>query len=510
MNFSASVPHLRSFAVLAPLAAGLCVGAVGCRVGPNYAPPDLTHRSGAAWTDATSEKSPDAGGPGKAEGETGVIGPADAATLATWWRSFEDSELTSLVERAFEGNLDLVEARERVIAARARRGIENAARLPSLDAETSYRRTQSGREATSLGGGPAGEETDVYALGVVAGWEVDLWGRVGRLVEARDAEIAFAIEDFRAARVALAAELAREVILVRSLDERTRVVERTIALNQQSVEIAESRVRGGLASELDLVRARRTLATDRALLPELAGQRRAAEHRAAVLLGLRPGELAIARASLPEPPSLPALGLPAELVTRRPDIRRAERQLAAATARIGAAEAERYPRVSLSGTFSLSSDTPGGVLDSDAGVLSAGPTITLPLFRGGAIDANIEAANSEARQALTRVESSVLGAVREVETALALHRQARRRVVELQDAATQARDAERLATSLYASGRTDFINVIDAQSQLLLIDERLVLTRQGRLERIIDLYAALGGGWEPQPETALANKAAQP
>lgn len=471
------------------------VGLVGCSVGPDHVAPDLTSRLGDAWVEAPS--------PGEAE-ESSAAGSASESALDEWWLAFEDPALEALVQHALAGNLDLAAARERILQARARRGISNAERLPNLDAEGRYTAFDSEPESRALDGPSGGAEGDIYSLGVVAGWEIDLWGRVGRLVEAADADIAAAIEDERAARIALAAEVAREVILIRSLDARLDVVSRTIELDAEALDIATARRQAGLTSELDQLRAERNLQRTRALVPDLTAERKAAEHRVATLLGQRPELNLVARVDgLPAAPAIPDLGIPADLLVRRPDVRRAERNLAAATARIGAAVAERYPRVTLSGSFALSGDELSDIVNGDAATGRIGPSITLPIFSGGRIAANIDLAESQARERLAQLELTVLDAVREVETALARRQRSTERIARLESAARSAADAERLATALYAAGRTDFINVLDAQVELLGIENDLVLARREALTQSVDLFAALGGGWTPPSSPAL-------
>lgn len=459
----------------------------GCAVGPDYAPPSLDARTGERWIDAT---------------------PADAASvdLAAWWRSFDDPELAALVDAALADNIGLAEARERIVAARARRGIRNAERLPTLDGEALYRRTERGPDAPRFGPAGIDDADDEYSLGVVAGWELDLWGRVGRLVEAADLEIEVAIEDERAARVLLAAEAARELLAIRALDEEIAIVRRAIALDAESLEIASLRFAAGFAGELEVLQARRERSANEALLPGLEAERRAAEFRLATLLGDRPGQVSVAVRALPAPPPMPALGLPADLLTRRPDIRAAERRLAAATARVGSAKAERYPRVGLSGTFTLSGSDIGDIVDLDTRTFGIGPTIVLPILDGGRIASGIELAESDARAELLRLESSVLDAVREVETTLARRRRVEDRIAALAAAASAAKDAERLARELYAAGTADFLNVLDAQARLLEIDSRLLAALRERLVLAVDLYAALGGGWNAAPPSERAEE----
>ncbi len=243
----------------------------GCRVGPDAAIVELGPRLNAAYLHA--------------EPATDV---PPAADLSVWWEGFDDPTLTALVERALTGSLDLAAARERIVAARARRGIENADRLPALDASAGYSYAQSGEEAISFNGPPPGVEADLFSLGAVAGWELDLWGRVARLVEAADAEIRFAAEDFLAVRVSLAASVAREVLTVRALDAELATVEAGIAADRDVLSIAEARGDAGFSDRLDAARARRVLAADLAELPALQGEREASLLRLAALLGRGP------------------------------------------------------------------------------------------------------------------------------------------------------------------------------------------------------------------------------
>ncbi len=462
----------RAFVCLLPLAV-----LPACTVGPDYEsshPSDLTPE---AWLGPTSDQ--------KAE------------DITAWWTHLGDDELTALIERSFGSSLTLAEARERIISARARRGIANADRLPTLDADASYSRIQTGDDAFIVGGAPPGIEADVYALGAVAGWELDLWGRVDRLVEAAEADIGFAVEDLRASRVALAAEVAREVVLIRATDRDIQLVESTAATDRDALDIALSRANAGFGDELDVARARRDLESNLALLPALRADRREAEFRIAVLLGEAPGSIVVGTSGLPARDVVPALGVPADLLMRRPDLRRAERELEAATARIGAAKAERFPRVSLSGSITLQGPDLGDAVNPDAYLLQFGPSITLPIFEGGRIRSQVLSAESEQRQALIRLRSAVIGALAEVETASMRRVRAEQRVERLSDAEAAARDAENLSVDRYTAGQIDFLDVTEARRTRLLIERNRVAAERDTILRLVDLYASLGGGWDP-------------
>lgn len=468
---------VRGLAAAVIAAAGLAA-LPGCRVGPEYAGPDLSAVTESPWSEAQ------------------LASPPEADALVGWWARFGDPDLTALVERSMTGSLELAGARERIVAARARRGIANADRLPSLDATADYTRRETGSDAPVPPNIPGQSEGDLFNAGVLASWEIDLWGRVARLVDEADALIDAADEDFRAARLSLASEVATEVLLIRSLDDRAAVVRRSIELDADSIAIARARAGAGQASELDLVRAERTAAANRAALEPLAADRRAAEHRIAGLLGLRAGAVDVPVRATPDAPALPGLGLPADLVARRPDIRRAERELAASVARVGSATAEKYPRVTLAGSFVLGGTDAGDMFSLPTRVLSVGPSVTLPVFQGGRIRAAIAQAESESRGAMITLQQRVLRAIGEVETALVRQDRADRRVGLLREAAEAAADAERLALSLYRAGRTDFLTVLEAQSERLQIDDLLARAVLERNSEAVNLFRAVGGGWD--------------
>lgn len=461
-------------------------GAAGCSVGPDYQRPELSDDVPQGWhTESRSE------------------GADTSQELADWWRHLDDPELTALVERAFTGSLGLAEARERIASARARRGIDNADRLPTLDARASYERLSTGDDAFIVGGAPPGVDTDVYALGAIAGWELDLWGRVGRLVEAADADIEFAIEDYRASRVALAAEVAREVVLIRAIDRERAIVDATVLTDLDSLSIARARADAGFSDELNASRAQRVLESNLASVPELEARRRSAEYRLAALLGVAPGAVAVESEGLPRRDVLPSLGVPADLLLRRPDLRRAERALAAATARIGAAQAERYPRVALAGSITLQGPQLGDAVNPDAYLLSLGPSISLPIFEGGRIRSRVQQAESAERQALLALRRGVLEALQEVETAAVRRQRTEERASRLASAEVAARQTEALALDRFQAGAVDFLDVTEARTQRLLIERERLLAERDATLRLIDLYAALGGGWDhPDRRTA--------
>jgi outer membrane protein, multidrug efflux system len=470
---------------------GLLVLAAGCRVGPEHEPPDLSARTDPAWRNPSGPEL-----------------TAEREQLARWWEQLGSPELSELAARLWVDNLSLSEARQRVLAARARRGVVAGERLPEVYGEATYMRAGTGDDSLNFQGPPPGRDVDVFSLGASAAWELDLWGRVGRLVESADAEVDIAIEDHRDAAVSLLAELALAYIDARALHLRLDVLERSIALQEETARLARSRFEAGNGARLDVEQAARELELSRARVPELRRALRAAENRVAILVGERPRDgLVAAEDELALPASI-GLGLPADLLVRRADVRRAERRLAAAVARIGSAEAERYPRVSLTGTVALRAqdvDTLFG--GADALSYSLGPGLSIPLFTGGRIDSEVAFREARAEEARLAFERTLLEAIAEVETAGEGVVRTRQRVERLEAAVESARAAAALAQELFDAGLRDLLQVVDAQRAQVATEDELLVAWQAALARTVELYRALGGGWdvfEGDAEEAIA------
>ncbi len=455
----------------------------GCRVGPDYEPPDLSPRTEAPW------RAPD-----------NAVIRGERAELSRWWERLGSAELSTLAERLVNENLSLAEARQRVITARARAGLVEADRWPEVSSAAGYIRAGTGDQSLNFQGPPRGREVDVTSVSVSAAWEIDLWGRVARAVEAAEADVDVAIEDFRAASVSLLAELALAFVAVQTLHARLEVAARSVALQRETRRLAESRLEAGSGTRLDVDQATRELDTTRASVPELKRQLALAENRVALLLGERPSDgLVIAGDTLTLPDAID-IGLPADLLSRRPDVRRSERTLAGAVARIGVAEGERYPRLSLSGTLALRTQDLGNLGSGlDAWSYSAGPSLVVPLFTGGRIDQGVAISESEAEVARLRLERTLLEAIAEVENAAAGVVRSRERLEILASAAAAAERARELARELHEAGTRSLLQVIDAERAEVASVDALLVARQSAFERTIELYRALGGGW---PEDA--------
>lgn len=462
--------------------------AAACTVGPDYQRPDLSARTDAAWRAPVGDA---------------VVG--QRTELVRWWQGLGSAELSAFAERLVAQNLSLEAARQRIVTARAQRGIVDAARLPQAGAGAGYVRAGTGNRGLNFQGPPPGKQVDVYSLSVTPVWELDLWGRVARLVEAADAAIDVSVEDYRDAAVALLAQLALAYVDAVTLHERIDVHARTVALLRATAGLAQSRLDAGNGTRFDVEQTRRELEQTEGQLPALQQALAAAENRIAVLLGERPRDGLVAAAQPLRLPAAIGIGVPADLLSRRADVRRRERQLAAAVAGIGAAEAERYPSVSIGGSFALRARRVDTLFDgADALSYSFGPGVTVPLLTGGRVDSAVTARSAEAEAARLAFEASVLEAVAEVEDAAVGVGSTRERLAHLERAAAAARRAVDLAQQLHAAGSRGLQPVLDAQRALAQIEDACVLAHRDALAQTIGLYRALGGGWEAVELTAGA------
>lgn len=455
----------------------LCLLVGGCAtVGPDYVPPE---------TVAPQQWSAELG-------QGVIVEQVDLKALATWWTVFNDSVLTNLVGRAIEGNLDLSQAKARVREARARRGASKAGLFPSIDAAGSARSTRSSEEA---GGG---EKRELYTAGFDAAWELDIFGGKRRAVEAADAVLQASEEDLREVLVSLTAEVGLNYVEVRSFQTRLSVAEANLEAQTETYNITKWRSQAGLTTQLDVEQAKYSLERTRAEMPVLRAGLEQAKNRLSVLLGQPPGSLGAALAeykAIPLSPHEVAVGVPADTLRRRPDVRCAERQLAAQTAEVGVATADLYPKFSLSGSIGLEALTPGNLFSADSKTHSRGALLTWPVFDAGAIRRNIEVQSALQEQALFKYEAAVLIALEEAENVLVAHAKEQRRRASLSEAAQAARNAVDLAQNQYSSGLLDFTTVLTAQQALLALQDQLAVSEGQMAANLISLYKALGGGW---------------
>jgi multidrug efflux system outer membrane protein len=430
-------------------------------------------------------------------------GLPEPETLANWWHALNDEELSSLEERAVNGNLDLKKARSRIREARALRGISKADLFPTLDASASATNYGSSENSTSI------NENKLYSAGFDAGWELDVFGGVRRSVEAAQADLEATQEDLYDVMVSLLAEVARNYVEVRTFQTALTVTESNITSQEETYELNRSRYQAGIINELAVQQSLYNLERTRSLIPALQTGLEAAKNRLAVLLGEKPGavhgELA-ERKPIPIPPVTVAVGVPAEAMRRRPDIRRAERNLAAQTARIGVATADLYPKFRLMGTIGLESVSTGNFLSADSRTWSTSPGVSWNIFHGGAIRQNIKVQSARQEQSLIQYESAVLNAQEEVENVLVAYAKEQRRMKSLAAATSAAQSAVQLAQDQYKVGLVDFSNVLDAQRSLLSFQDQLAQSNGAVTSNLIRLYKALGGGWKcTEPGAGTSN-----
>lgn len=461
----------------------------GCTVGPDHVAPEA--RGPEQWPEAL---------------ENGIA--AGAPDMRRWWARFEDPTLDSLVDRALAGNLDLREAAARVRESRALRGVTASDQFPTVSAGGSTSYSRDSENAFEDGGfGNPGEETDLYDVGFDATWEIDVFGRVRRAVEAADADLAASIESERDARVILVSEVARTYMELRSAQARLEIARQNVQTQQETLDLSRDRLGAGLGTDLQVSQATSQLETTRSQIPVLTIRMKQAGHRLDVLLGQQPGTLNEELASVsPVPPSpgeIP-IGLPAELLRRRPDIRRAERELAAATARVGVATADLYPRFTLSGSFGLESEDTDTLFSADSQRWSVGPlAVRWPIFTAGRVRSTIKVNEARQEQALIAYERTVLTAYEEVANALVSYARVRERRESLTRAMQASALAVELSQDLWTRGLTDFLNVLDSQRALFLLQDQLAESAADEATSLVALYKALGGGWNDQAAQAM-------
>ena len=461
-----------------------------CTVGPNYQRPQVAVPE--TFSRATA------------------AGPSDAE-LASWWSAFGDPELDTLVQRTLAQNLDLEAAAARIREARAQETVAGAAALPQVDAQGSVTHQRISENAIPIPPGAGGQQSSAFGLpgsefttwraGFDASWEIDLFGKTRRSVEAAKARTQAAIWNRRDLQVTAAAEVANAYLTLRTLQARIANAEDDVASEQRSQQLVAARVRGGLVTGQDLAQQSSATAAATATIPALRAQAEAQIHAIALLTGQAPealdAELAQAKA-LPSPPAVPA-GVPSELLRRRPDIRAAERQLAASTADIGVAVADLYPRFSLTAAPALVSTALASLLEWGSRSFSLGAAVDWPLFAGGRTRGNIAVANARQQQALVAYRKSVLSALQDVEDALSRIQGDRGQLASLKRAVGDAGRAEDIAAARYHGGLVTYSDVLLARGRRLSLEEQMIDAQGAQARDTASLFKALGGGW---PELA--------
>lgn len=458
----------------------------GCAAGPDFVQPD----SGLGGAVLVPRPDYAAGVPA-----------TDAAVPSKWWVLFNDPMLTELQARAQDGNLDFKIAVERIEQSRAQLGIAAAQLLPTVAAGAGFAREALSEHGKLAALGAPSSPSNFWQVGFDAGWEIDLWGRAQRAREGAAAALEATVYEREAARVALAAEVGRTYLQLRGTQAQLAIARDNQAVAERILGLTESRRRNGVATGFEMATARAQLATTRGMIPKLAERRNSLLNALALLLGDKPRAL---DATLGEPrdlPPLPAsvpLGVPSALARRRPDILRAEAQLHAATAAIGVAKADFYPRLALKGRFGLEAFDSGDLASWDSRFFSVGPTIYLPIFEGGRLKQRLALSESGQKTAALAYRKTVLQAWHEVDNALDAWAAGQEQHAELVEACEQSRQALLAAERGYRNGAADYLTVLTAQRNVLASQGALNDSTTGLTLALVNLYKSLGGGWDPQ------------
>src|SRR5882724_3375145 len=452
----------------------------GCKVGPNYRVPQLSvppayHERTAAATNQQPED------------------------LAQWWRVFNDPQLDTLIREATTANHDVRLAQARVREARAQRGVARSALFPSLDANGDYSRARVRDTPEGFLTRAAGQplEANLFNSGFDMNWEIDIFGGNRRALEASNGDLGAAEESSRGVLITVLGEVGLDYLDLRGLQKQLAVARDNLRLQDETVALTRDRFTAGLASELDTTRAEAQAANTRSQIPLLEQDVQRSIHRLSVITGKGPAELeSQLSAPAPIPPATPGIpvGLPSDLLRRRPDIRQAERDVAAATARIGVATADLFPRFFLTGAAGLQSVNASDFFDGGSRFWSIGPSLRWPVFTAGRIRQTIKIQNARQDQALIRYEQTVLTSLEEVENALVACGKEQEHHQALTQSEAANRRAVELADQRYRSGLVDFLNVLETQRSLLAVQDDLARSERSTDQNLVRLYKALGGG----------------
>ena len=457
--------------------------AAGCMVGPNYKPPST--KMPAAYREATTRPTTEP-----------AVAPAAGPTEIRWWRRFGDPQLSNLVEKSMVANYSVAAAQARLREARAARQVAQSLLWPQVSVGASALRFHAPDSVISV---PGPLEDGLFQLGFDAVWSVDVFGGIRRGVEAASANEQAANADRRGVVLMVAAETARAYLEIRGTQRQLQIAFTTLGEERQTLNVTEDRHRNGLASNLEVLRARTEVESTAAQIPPLQQAIRQYIHVISTLLGLEPTALAAElepQAPLPSVSGDIAVGIPSDLLRRRPDIQFAERQLAASTAGVGVATALMFPQVVLGGSGGLASRDTNTLFNSGSKYYVAGPFVNWTVFDAGRRKAGVKFAEAQVDAAKAAYQDTVLRAFREVESSLVAVDRAQEQVSDLRRLAASARESAAIARGDYERGILDQLTVLDAQRQS---DRAEMLLAQGQVSVVVDLvalYKSLGGGWE--------------
>ncbi len=450
----------------------------GCAVGPDYSFPTFETKE---WIEQPQ---------------------SNEATMTDWWRVFDDPILSGLVAKVGKDNLDIEIARARIAEARALRGVARSPLLPSIGVSSAFTRNKQSLNNPQFIQAPGIDIPQIqntYDAGFDASWEIDLFGGNRRALEAATARL----EGTEALRnnviLSVVAETARNYIELRGNQKRAALLKRNAELQQQTVDLVKASFESGLSREIDVTRADAQLANTQALIPNLEAEIRAGSYRLAVLTAQQPGELFSLleqNKPLPAPREVVPLGLQSDLLRRRPDIQIAERNLAASNADVGVAVAELYPSFNLTGSIGFLAASSGNLFESASESFLLSPFINFPIFEGGRLRAQIDAAEARNSIAATQYEQTVLRALEETESSLIRYAKEQETREKLEQAVSASKRSAQLSNILYEKGLTDFIDVLEAERALTSTQDALVQSETRALTNLTALYKSLGGGWE--------------
>jgi len=452
----------------------------GCMVGPDYVKPETEMPD--AWNNDLAK--------GLKNGQ---------ADIQKWWEVFNNPALDALIQRATENNHDLQKAVAKIEESRALRALVAGQYLPDIDSTGSYSRARVSENGLIPTANP--DQTNLHSAGGSAAWEIDLFGRINRSVESADATYQATIEDYRDVLVSLYAEVATNYIDLRSIQARLHYAQQNVALQKKTVKLTKDRLEAELVPQLDVTQAQLNLANTESTIPTLIILENKALNRLATLVGVHPGTLDKELSKTSEIPKAPReliIGIPAELLRQRPDIRKAERQLAAQTAQIGVATAALYPSFSLSGTFVLEATELSDLSSWGSRKYGFGPSFSWNIFDGNRVQSNIKVQEAKTQQLLAAYKQAVLKGLEEVENAMISYVRELDRKEALQRAATAADKSAQLVEIRYVNNLSDFQNVLDMQRSLSTQQDKLADSQGAVVKNLISLYKALGGGLERQ------------
>ncbi len=467
---------------LSPLLLGLLLG--GCTLGPDFQRPDS--QAPAQWAPLQGEAAPSQ--------------PVAEPLELRWWDSFHDARLSALIDKVAANNLDLRMASARLLQSRALRSSIAADETPAVGFSGGYSRARNSAEGLNDPSGNAGKAAyNLWQGDLVAGWELDLWGRVRRQVEAADASVQVAENDRRGVLLALLAETAGDYIQLRAVQHTLAVTRDNLKVAQHSLKLSNDRQAQGVATRLDVAQASAQVASIESRLPTLEARQADLINALGLLAAEPPRTLQrelLESAELPAPQQRFAIGVPSELAARRPDIRQAEARLHAATASIGVAKADFYPSIRLSGNFGFQAMQLSDFGAWDSRRFAIGPQLSLPIFEGGRLSGVLELREAQQQEAALNYRKVVLGAWHEIDDVLRLYNASQLRRDHLAEAVRQNRIALDTAQRQYVEGAVDFLNVLSVQGALLASEEQWIDSSAAVSQALVGLYKALGGGWQ--------------